>query len=156
ALADLWSVRAAARARQDGAFYDTALEITPDVVGRSTPYHTQSGVHWVQACIAQAMNDVAGFRLACEDPARASEGPFQNPDLTLPRAGTLLAFGSVIDLGRAVPLIDLSAVRAAGDRLASSLAAHLEQLAPIGEERSLRFLGIAHGWSGIIYALLRW
>ena len=29
-------------------------------------------------------------------------------------------------------------------------------MAPIAEERKLRFLGIAHGWAGIVYALLRW
>ncbi|MBR0851395.1 phosphotransferase [Bradyrhizobium diazoefficiens] len=156
ALADLWSVRAGARSGQTSAFYSAELDITPEVVGRSSPYHTLSGVYWVQACIAQAMNDVAGFRQACLDLVRASQDLSSNPDLTLGRAGTLLAFSSVVDLGRSVPLVDLSAVRAAGDAVAASLTAHLEALAPIAEERSLRFLGIAHGWSGILYALLRW
>jgi predicted Ser/Thr protein kinase len=156
ALADLWSVRAGACARQAGGFYSAELEITPETVGRSSPYHTLSGVYWVQACIAQAMNDVAGFRQACHDLVRASQDLNPNPDLTLGRAGTLLAFSGVIDLGRSVPLVDLSGVRAAGDALAASLTAHLESLAPIAEEQSLRFLGIAHGWSGILYALLRW
>jgi serine/threonine-protein kinase len=109
-----------------------------------------SGVHWVQACIAQAMNDVVGFKQACEDLVRVSQDLSTNPDLTLGRAGTLLAFSSVIDLGRSVPLVDLSSVQAAGDRLAASLTAHLELLAPIAEEPTLRFLGIAHGWSGIV------
>src|SRR5262249_10280076 len=108
ALADLWSVRAAARARQDDAFCDAELGITPETVGRSSPYHTVSGVHWVQACIAQAMNDVVGFKQACDDLARVSQELSANPDLTLGRAGTLLAFGSVIDLGRSMPLVDVS------------------------------------------------
>ena len=156
ALADLWSVRAAARVRQDGAFSNAELGITPETVGRSSPYHTMSGVHWVQACIAQAINDVVGFKQACEDLTRVSQELSTNPDLTLGRAGTLLAFSSVIDLGRSVPLVDLSSVQASGDRLATALTAQLESLAPVAEEPTLRFLGIAHGWSGIVYALLRW
>ena len=156
ALADLWSVRAGARAQQEGAFYSAELEINSETVDRSSPYHTKSGVHWVQACIAQAMNDVAGFKQACDEFVRASQDLSTNPDLTLGRAGTLVAFSTLIDLERSMPLVDLSSVRAAGDRLAASLTAYLEALAPIAEEPTLRFLGIAHGWSGIVYALLRW
>ena len=55
-----------------------------------------------------------------------------------------------------MPLVDLSFVQVEANRLAASLSAHLQSLAPIAEEPTLRFLGIAHGWSGIIYALLRW
>jgi len=156
ALADLWSVRTGVRAQQEGAFSSVDLDINPETVGRSSPYHTISGVHWVRACVAHAMNDVVGFNQACDDLVRASHDLTTNPDLTLGRAGTLVAFSSVIDLGRSVPLVDLSFVQAAGDRLAASLTAHLESLAPIAEEPTLRFLGIAHGWSGIVYALLRW
>jgi eukaryotic-like serine/threonine-protein kinase len=156
ALADLWSVRTGVRAQRDGAFSSVELEINPETVGRSSPYHTMSGVHWVRACVAQAMNDVVGFNQACDDLVRASHDLATNPDLTLGRAGTLVAFSSLIDLGRSVPLVDLSFVQAAGDQLAASLTAHLESLAPIAEEPTLRFLGIAHGWSGIVYALLRW
>ena len=143
-------------AQREGAFSSVELEINPETVGRSSPYHTMSGVHWVRACVAQAMNDVVGFNQACDDLVRASHDLATNPDLTLGRAGTLVAFSSLIDLGRSVPLVDLSFVQAAGDQLAASLTAHLESLAPIAEEPTLRFLGIAHGWSGIVYALLRW
>jgi serine/threonine protein kinase len=156
ALADLCSVRTGVRAQQEGAFSSIDLNINPETVGRSSPYHTISGVHWVRACVAHAMNDVVGFNQTCDDLVRASHDLATNPDLTLGRAGTLVAFSSVIDLGRSVPLADLSFVQAAGDRLAASLTAHLESLAHIAEEPTLRFLGIAHGWSGIVYALLRW
>jgi serine/threonine-protein kinase len=156
ALADLWSVRAGVHAQQEGAFSNAELEIVPETVGRSSPYHTMSGVHWVRANVAQAMNDVVGFNDACDDLVRASQDLSANPDLTLGRAGTLVAFSSLIELGRSMPLVGLSFVQVEGNRLAASLSAHLESLAPIAKEPTLRFLGIAHGWSGIIYALLRW
>jgi serine/threonine-protein kinase len=73
ALADLWSVRAGARARDKSAFYNAELEINPETVGRSSPYHTMSGVHWVRASVAQAINDAVGFNQACDDLVRASQ-----------------------------------------------------------------------------------
>jgi serine/threonine-protein kinase len=115
-----------------------------------------SGVHWVRAAVAHAMNDVAGFNQACDDFIRASQDLGANPDLTLGRAGTLIAYSSLVELGRSMPLFDPGGMRAEGDRLAAALAEHLESLAPIAREPTLRFLGIAHGWSGIVYALLRW
>jgi eukaryotic-like serine/threonine-protein kinase len=156
ALADVWSQRAVARADSKGAFYSAELDITAETVGRSSPYHTRSGVHWVRACVSHAMADMVGFGEACHGVALASQDLSANPDLTLGRAGTLLAYSSLIDLGDSVPLADLSFVNEAGDSLATALAAELESMAPIAEERTLRFLGIAHGWAGIVYALLRW
>ena len=156
ALADVWSQRAVARPDAEGAFYSPELDITSETVGRSSPYHTLSGVHWVRACVSHAMADVVGFDEACHGVAFASQDLSANPDLTLGRAGTLLAYSSLIDLGGSVRLADLSFVNEAGDSLATALATELESMAPIAEERKLRFLGIAHGWAGIVYALLRW
>ena len=156
ALADVWSQRAVARPDAEGAFYSPELDITSETVGRSSPYHTLSGVHWVRACVSHAMADVVGFDEACHGVALASQDLSANPDLTLGRAGTLLAYSSLIDLGGSVRLADLSFVNEAGESLATALAAELQSMAPIAEERKLRFLGIAHGWAGIVYALLRW
>ncbi len=156
ALADLWSQRAVALSMDEDAFYSGELEIDPRTVGRSSPYHTLSGVHWVRACVSQAMNDVVGFGEACQGVVLASQDLSANPDLTLGRAGTLLAYSSLIDLGRTVPLADVSFVEEAGNGLAAASTAHLGSLAPVAEERTMSFLGIAHGWAGIVYALLRW
>jgi hypothetical protein len=156
ALADLWSQRAVAHADTEDAFYNAELDITPETVGRSSPYHTRSGVHWVRACVSHAMADMVGFDEACRGVALVSQDLSANPDLTLGRAGTLLVYSSLVDLGRSIPLVDLSVVHEAGDSLAAGLTAELESMAPIAQERTLRFLGIAHGWAGIVYAILRW
>jgi hypothetical protein len=156
ALADVWSQRAVACADAESAFYSAELDITSETVGRSSPYHTRSGVHWVRACVSHAMGDMVGFGEACHGVALASQDLSANPDLTLGRAGTLLAYSSLIDLGRSVPLVDLAFVNEAGDSLATALATEVESMAPIAQEPTLRFLGIAHGWAGIVYALLRW
>ena len=87
----------------EGAFYSAELDITSETVGRSSPYHTLSGVHWVRACVSHAMADVVGFDEACQGVAFASQDLSANPDLTLGRAGTLLAYSSLVDLGGTVP-----------------------------------------------------
>lgn len=155
-LADLWSQRALALAQEESAFYSDEFGIDPETVGRSSPYHTLSGLHWVRACVSHAMADVVGYAEACQAFVVASQDLNANPDLTLGQAGTLLAYSSLIDLGRAMPLTDVSYVQEQGAALAASLTGHVDSLAPLAEERTLTFLGVAHGWAGIVYALLRW
>jgi serine/threonine-protein kinase len=156
ALADVWSQRATALAPEPEAFYNAEFEIDVSTVGRSSPYHTLSGVHWVSACVSHARADVVGFNTACHAAALASEDLSENPDLTLGRAGTLLAYASLIDLARSVPLAETDFLQTAGDAIAAELEAYLDSLPPVAEASTFPFLGIAHGWAGIVYALLRW
>ena len=106
ALADVWSQRAGALAAEPDGFYNAEFEIDENTVGRSSPYHTLSGVHWVNACVSHARADVVGFNEACHAAALASGDLSANPDLTLGRAGTLLAFASLIELAETVPLAE--------------------------------------------------
>lgn len=156
ALADVWSQRATALAAEPDGFYNAEFEIDETTVGRSSPYHTLSGVHWVSACVSHGRADVVGFNSACGAAAVASEDMSANPDLTLGRAGTLLAFASLIDLARNVPLAETGFLQTAGDAIAADLTAYLDSLPPVAEASTFPFLGIAHGWAGIVYALLRW
>jgi hypothetical protein len=52
-LADLWATNAARDMDLGDAFYNKDIEITPEVVGRVSPYHTPSGVHLVQGLIGR-------------------------------------------------------------------------------------------------------
>jgi serine/threonine-protein kinase len=64
ALADLWATRAARQKDLNDAFYSSEIEITPEIVGRVSPYHTESGVHLVQDLIGSGMGDVESNKLA--------------------------------------------------------------------------------------------
>ncbi len=95
-LADVW----ATRARNDGddAFYDPDIDITPEVVGRISPYHTASGVHAVQALIAHALGDGASQREAVAAFLAAVQEPCANRDLSLGRSGVLLVASFLLDV----------------------------------------------------------
>ena len=66
-LADLWGARAARDIEAEDAFYSTTIEITPEVVGRVSPYHTASGIHLVRGLIGRAMSDVVSQQAAVSE-----------------------------------------------------------------------------------------
>ena len=155
-LADLWAARAARDLGSDRAFFSRELEITPEVVGPVSPYHTASGVSVVQALIAQAMGDVVSLQNGLDGFLAASAAPCENLDLTLGRSGTLLACAL---LREAVPedtLVNVQPLRDFGHEVLRGLRDELDAQAPIRDVPRMAFLGIAHGWAGALYATLRW
>jgi serine/threonine-protein kinase len=149
-LADLWAARALRDIDREDSFYAPEIDITPEIVGRVSPYHTASGVHAVQALIAHALGDSASQREAVAAFLAAAREPCDNPDLTLGRSGVLLAAALVLDV-LAVP-----EVLALGDVLLADLWRQLDAEPPIAFNDRLPNLGIAHGWAGYLYATLRW
>ncbi len=175
ALADLWLTRAEGAAGDADAFLDPEMELTAEMAGKVSPYHTPCGLAALRSLLATAQGDAAGAlagaaaftRLGLEwiDGAAAAghEGAGRgalppgtaNPDLTLGRSGLLLAaaqLGDVLPAGAAerARLADLSG------RVLAGLWAELDRLPPIAAQPAPPNLGIAHGWAGYAYAALRW
>jgi hypothetical protein len=152
ALADAWAERAA-NEQEESAFYNSAIQITPENVGRVSPYHTASGVAAVQALIANARGDKMSLDLAISRFLHQSEGECGNPDLTLGRASVLLALTLLLEAGgppRPQALVDR------GNELCNSVLEVIEREPPIAEGQAISYLGMAHGWAGLLYAPLRW
>jgi serine/threonine-protein kinase len=53
-------------------------------------------------------------------------------------------------------LLDGSRLRTFGNDILQSVWEQVGPYQPVSEDRQLAYLGIAHGWSGILYATLRW
>jgi serine/threonine-protein kinase len=155
-LADIWAERAVRDARLEDAWYCPEIEITSEVVGRVSPYHTESGVHFIQSLIAHSMGDVitqqnAMYRFV----ETASRTPCDNLDLTLGRSGVLLAASHLF--AAADPSVaHFAALRDLGDSTLTSIWQQLDSYAPISECHQIRYTGIAHGWAGMLYATLCW
>lgn len=155
ALAELWIDRAERHAGDNQAFYCEELELTPATVGRTSLFHTAAGLSCVEALVAVALGD--GMRLAgaVDRFVARSSGACDSLDVTLGRSGTLLGCAALLpalpveaDEARAVIL-------ALGDDLDAALRLALDALPPVGAEEGLN-LGIAHGWGGVLFAMLRW
>ena len=147
ALAEVWRSRAATYVNALDGWYDD--EDAPQaMVGNVSPYHSVAGLHAASALIAYARSERTLQRLATQAFIDTSQLPCDNLDLTLGRSGSLLAAALLREVGDDVH--DL------GNALARDLWQRFDAMPPLREQPRETYLGIAHGWSGYLYATLRW
>ena len=137
ATADIWAQRAFVSSEREEAFYRPELEIDRDRVGEVSLFHSMSGVFCVRALISIA------------------RGPCDSLDLTLGKASLLMGCAELVEAMPVAWFFSAEAVVARGDELANELML-LVKSQQVATSKTVTMLGIAHGWAGIIFALLRW
>jgi hypothetical protein len=152
ALADLWITQAAALPETGEAFYRPESRLVPEVLGRVSPYHTAAGIHAVRAMIARAQGDAGSWREAVAAFVAASQAPCPSLDLTLGRAGSLLAAALLLE-GAEEPTAALFAL---GGGLLAGIWEEIAAFPAIADCGGRPNLALAHGWAGFLYASLRW
>lgn len=155
ALADVWTQKAFALASCKKAFYEPRLGIRPDTVGKVSLFHSISGLYCVRALVSIALGDVRGANRAIQAYVRQSRGRCENPDLALGKAGLLLGCAELIEAARGPGFIEVQPVEKRGEEIARELATILKQ-GEMATSTTIPALGIAHGWAGLAFALLRW
>ena len=140
ALAEVWRSRAARFVGSDEGWYD-GDDAPPSMIGSITPYHTAAGLHAVTAMLAWARGDSTTQRQAAQAFVEASRGSCDSLDLTLGHSGTLLAAALLHPLGCDV---------------AEHARAKLADIWSRLDSDPSTYVGVAHGRSGIYYAVLRW
>ena len=148
ALADVWLARAEGAESTPGAFSVPGGDLTPEILGPISPFHSMAGVCMVRTLLALAMGERHEAERAADRFAELSRTPWHELDLTLGRSGTLLACSTLLEALSAAAG-KTAAIRELGE---STLASLWEQV----EWARLESPGIAHGWAGILYASLRW
>lgn len=157
ALAHIWASNAASESQDESSFYNSAIDITPETVGRITPFHTATGVYAVQCLIAQARGDHVAQAGALQDFVRAAWAhPCNNLDVTLGQSGILVVGSLLAESLRDQQLLSDSGLLALGNDLMARIWEEIRNHPPIPDDESLPLLGIAHGWAGVLYATLRW
>ncbi len=156
AAADVWLQRAVRAVARRDAWYAKAAGITPRVVGKISPYHAPPGVYWVQALLSGARGDTGAQQAAVDAFVKASRAPCHNPDLTLGRAGTLLACALLWETVTGGNARQAAAIDSLGRKTLAALLDRLDRWAPPGRCRNFPNLGLAHGWGGVLYAILQW
>ncbi|MEN1783842.1 MAG: lanthionine synthetase LanC family protein [Bacteroidota bacterium] len=151
-LADLWSVHAEHRSLMPYAFISKKRDLDEGMFDSNTPYHGLSGLHWVAALIAKAVGDPHRLEIHLKHFYEASLGDNAIDDLTLGQSGQLLATASLMNAIGPHPIL-----QELGERkyqvLLAKINAHNDLTSAL---HALNDVGIAHGWSGILYALLLW
>ena len=155
ALADVWAQKAFGLSSDEKAFYDTDIQITRETVGEVSVFHSISGLHCVRALISIAMGDVSGANRAIQAFLARSRGPCDNPDLTLGKASLLLGCAELVEAVPTAWFVDMAPARVRGDEIAAELTMLLES-GQMATSTRIPSLGVAHGWAGFAFALLRW
>lgn len=151
--AELWIDRALQESETKGefAFADAHGEILSEISGPVALYHSPTGLHVVKALIGHAANDYACEREGLAGFVAAAQPPCDNIDVTLGTSGLLLA-AALLD--EAIPR--QPDVRLLGAQLLADIWGQLETMPRLTEEKRFRSTGIAHGWAGVLYAVLSW
>jgi eukaryotic-like serine/threonine-protein kinase len=157
ASADIWAERSARDVDRADAFYNPDIEITPEIVGRISPYHTPSGVYIAQLLIARAQGDLLTQQMAMERFLSAMQQvPCESLDVTLGRSGTLLGAAFLLNAISGCKYIDAIALTTFGNEMLRNIWAELDTYRPIRECKQIAYSGAAHGWAGILFATLNW
>jgi hypothetical protein len=151
--AKLWIEKTVAEAGRagNGAYYDPHGELRYEVIGPISLYHTMSGVRAVQALIGKAMGDIPAQLDALAAFADSVSTPCKNIDVTLGKSGVLVGCALLAEA-----FAEEEMLRDLGEAFVKDIWTEIEAKAQIEEEKEFRFTGIAHGWAGVLYAVLAW
>ncbi|MEA5536892.1 lanthionine synthetase LanC family protein [Crocosphaera sp. XPORK-15E] len=157
--ADIWSMNALKAMQTEEGAYNAQMGLTLDSIGDISLYHTISGVHCLRTLIAHAMNDLPSQWEATEAFIQVTSKESKHLDLSMGWAGVLV--GCAILCERMPKEV---ALQAHGDQIFQHILTKIDTDEAISKKSALRsadhktikYLGMAHGWVGILYALLRW
>ncbi|MDQ6740487.1 MAG: hypothetical protein M3021_09025 [Actinomycetota bacterium] len=124
--------------------------------GTSSLYHADTGIHAVRALISLAQGDTHRAATAISTYCKAGSAVSDEIDATTGRASVLIGASSLMG---ALPHSAHAArqqLRELGDNLANGIASYMTNEPPMMSSTSLQWLGIAHGWAGVLYAGLLW
>lgn len=155
ALAEVWATRAMRFVGKDEGWYDDEGQLPRGQLGTVAPYHTPPGLFATRAFLCRARGDVFGQRQWIQAFINASLDPIEEIDLTLGRCGTMLYAAMLLDVSRDIPANELARLTELANTILREVWAKLDARPPIAESHGA-YLGIAHGWSGYLYATLRW
>jgi len=133
-----------------GAFTNSALGIETDTVGTASLYHSALGVHLTEAIIAYMADEpwqpALRRMLGALDPGALW-------DVTTGRAGQLLACSHALAV---LPRDETADLRDGGDAALDALWERDWRLADEVPGCGVAYLGVAHGWAGVLFATFTW
>jgi eukaryotic-like serine/threonine-protein kinase len=157
AAADIWLDRARRTIGRPEEWFAEEAGIMPRSVGPISLYHTRVGLYSVAAILNQALGDRLGQHTAIASFIAASRVACRNPDLTLGRSGVLLACALLLEGIPSGAGNDASLLTDFGNETMDWLVHRIAAWPATHHQRGpFPNLGMAHGWAGILYAMLRW
>lgn len=157
AVADIW-INRAMRFMQDeaSAFYAKEIDITKEMVGEISVYHTESGIHLVQSLVCKAQGLKNRFYAVISNFISAANRNCDNPDLTLGKSSILIGAALLLEQITGEDGDIKKELLSLGNAILRDIWNTLDTNNDIANNETISYRGIAHGWAGILYATLRW
>ena len=158
ALADVWS-QAALRDIEScspTAFTAPDLEMSPELVGKVSFYHSSTGVYCVAALVADAQADEVRRKRAVEKFVAAAIADESRAELVFGLSGLLIGCSLLVGALQSISEDEQTLLRTLGNVLHNKLLEQLRGVPSIGSSNDPRTLGMAHGYAGVFYSLLQW
>jgi serine/threonine-protein kinase len=154
AAADCWCAHAEYLTSRRDAYSSAEIRAAASRVSPSAILHGPLGVALTRAAVAHARCDDNEVARASRWFRRMASALPTNPDLTLGRSGIVLGAATLLRIS-SLPQKERQAVRRLGRRTLDSLVRWARAVGGPGTSRWPN-LGMAHGWAGILYAMLIW
>jgi serine/threonine-protein kinase len=155
AAADVWVENGYAMSTTLGAFFNDEMGINPTTVGAVSLFHSHSGLDLVRALVSIASGDLDAAARAIQSFTRHLGEPCEQHDMTLGYASLLLGAAEIVDACAGVPSLDLAPLRSVAQSVSAATTALLQR-EQVTVSVDIPALGLAHGWAGLLFALLRW
>jgi serine/threonine-protein kinase len=155
-LSELWLQRTLSMVREKSAFQMPTNGKGRKRAGSVSLHHSISGVHFVHAAVSHGIGDWQRFDAAITGFIEASQGRRAPLELLFGRSATLLGCSLLLDLARDRPSMDFAPLRELGDQTFEVLLQRLSRCPAIRLYSQPLNLGIAHGWAGVLWAILCW
>ena len=137
------------------AYTSPAMRDTPSTVSQAAFLHGPPGVALTRAMIGNARCDSDEVNRACRWFLHAARSRCANKDLTLGKSGVLFAAAGFLGLP-SLATRERDKVLALGRNTFASLVHWAETVGGPSNRSRWRNLGMAHGWAGILFAMIIW
>jgi serine/threonine-protein kinase len=155
AAADIWVEKGYATSAEPHAFLDDEMGINSQSVGAVSLFHSITGLDMVRALVSVALGDLETAQHAIQQFTRHCMEPCEHHDMTLGRAGILLGAAEILEACTGLQSLDLAPLYGVAEQVSADLIELLRQ-EQVATSRTIPALGLAHGWAGLLFALLRW
>ncbi len=155
ALSDVWLTKALSDLNKEQAFYNPETGFSRRKVRKTSLYHHAPGVHIVRAMLGHAVGEQAEVDAAVSSFVASSKAQRAAPELLMGRSGTLLGCSLLRQVTKS-GTESARLLRRFGDETARKLIAAIRRCGAVEVYSQPLNLGMAHGWAGVLYSVLRW
>jgi len=154
--ADIWITRAK-QEKAGRAFLNESMGLNSATAAPYALHYGNLGVNICDALIACARWDCPAVNKSLSEICNLALSASNDFDLTYGKAGCLLGCALLLEAIPDDPLLPMKhTLRETGKKIATEITGSLRLLGKIATNKVLCDYGMAHGWAGVLYALMRW